>query len=141
MEQPLIANGGAQPNALPHQAMQYNQAPVVNASEVQHAPVQEQQSSSSVMPQQQPAAASNIPPQITPISQAQATSSNVPSNDVPQQADDVDVIEKEWVDKAKQIVEATHNDPREQEHKVSELQSDYLKKRYDKDVIVPKEER
>lgn len=49
-------------------------------------------------------------------------------------ADDVDVIEKEWVDKAKSIVNQTKGDPYHQEKQVSELQADYLKKRYNKSV-------
>jgi hypothetical protein len=49
-------------------------------------------------------------------------------------ADDVDVIEKEWVDKAKLIVNQTKGDPYHQEKQVSQLQADYLKKRYNKTV-------
>lgn len=49
-------------------------------------------------------------------------------------ADDVDVIEKEWVDRAKKIVSATREDPHQQEKEVSKLQADYLFKRYGKQV-------
>lgn len=49
-------------------------------------------------------------------------------------ADDVDVIEKEWVDKAKKIVSETKNDPYLQEQEVSKLQADYLMKRYGKRI-------
>lgn len=49
-------------------------------------------------------------------------------------ADDVDVIEKEWVDKAKQIVTSTKDNPYQQEKEVSKLQADYLMKRYGKKV-------
>lgn len=54
--------------------------------------------------------------------------------DDPQIADDVDVIEKEWIDKAKRIVSATKADPHQQEKEVSKLQADYLLKRYNKQV-------
>lgn len=47
-------------------------------------------------------------------------------------ADDVDVIEKEWVDKAKSIVSSTKDNPHLQEKEVSKLQADYLMKRYGK---------
>ena len=47
-------------------------------------------------------------------------------------ADDVDVIEKEWVDKAKSIVSSTKDNPHMQEKEVSKLQADYLMKRYGK---------
>ena len=52
----------------------------------------------------------------------------------PSVADDVDVIEKEWVDAAEQIVAANANDPRAEEAAVEQLQTDYLKKRYGKDI-------
>lgn len=49
-------------------------------------------------------------------------------------ADDTDVIEKEWVEKAKKIVSATKSDPHQQEKEVSKLQADYLLKRYGKQI-------
>lgn len=49
-------------------------------------------------------------------------------------ADNDDLIEKEWVAKAKQIVTQTRNDPHMQEKEVSRLQADYLKKRFGKDI-------
>jgi hypothetical protein len=52
----------------------------------------------------------------------------------PQIADDADLIEKEWVDKAKQIVERTRHDPHEQNKEMNKMKADYLKKRYNKDV-------
>lgn len=52
----------------------------------------------------------------------------------PLTANDDDVIEKEWVDKAKQIITGTKDDPYKRGEQVSELQRDYLKKRYGKDV-------
>ncbi len=51
----------------------------------------------------------------------------------PAVADDVDVIEKVWVDKAKAIVKQTKDNPYIQEKQVSSLQDDYQKKRYGKD--------
>lgn len=57
----------------------------------------------------------------------------------PELANDVDVIEKEWVDKAKEIVVAANNDPYKQNHDVSLLKADYMRKRYGKDVKLPDE--
>lgn len=54
-------------------------------------------------------------------------------------ANDDDLIEKEWVDKAKKIVQQTRSDPYTQEKEVSKLQADYIKKRYGKDVKLPNE--
>lgn len=55
-------------------------------------------------------------------------------NDNPAAAGDDEVIEKEWVDKAKKIVTETKDDPYKQEQEVSKLQADYLMKRYGKEV-------
>jgi hypothetical protein len=52
----------------------------------------------------------------------------------PVTAEDVDVIEKEWVEKAEQIVEAHKTDPYTEEEAVEDLQIDYLKKRYGKEI-------
>ena len=54
----------------------------------------------------------------------------------PSVASDEEVIEKEWVDKAKKIITQTKDDPYKQEKEVSKLQADYLKKRYGKDIKI-----
>jgi hypothetical protein len=53
---------------------------------------------------------------------------------VPGEAADSDLIEKEWVLKAKQIVEHTADDPFRQQEELSKMKADYLKKRYNKDL-------
>jgi hypothetical protein len=63
----------------------------------------------------------------------------VPTVTGPAVAGDVDVIEKEWVDKAETIVKENAEDPHAEEEAVEELQADYLQKRYNKDVKTPKE--
>lgn len=52
----------------------------------------------------------------------------------PATAADDDVIEKEWVDKAKKILAETKDDPNARAARVNELQKDYLKKRYGKEL-------
>lgn len=52
-------------------------------------------------------------------------------------AADDDLIEKEWVEKAKKVIAETRHDPHLQEQAVSRLQADYLQKRYNKTVKVP----
>ncbi len=52
----------------------------------------------------------------------------------PQTAADEDLIEKEWVDKAKKIIAETKDDPYARERQVGRLQADYLKKRYGKEL-------
>lgn len=49
-------------------------------------------------------------------------------------ASDDDLIEKEWVDKAKKIITDTQNDPYRREQEVTKLQVDYLRKRYGKEL-------
>ncbi len=52
----------------------------------------------------------------------------------PMIADDVDLIEKEWVEKAKEIVNKTKDNPYLQNKAISEIKTDYIKKRYNKDL-------
>lgn len=51
-------------------------------------------------------------------------------------ADDADLIEKEWVAKAKAIVAHTKDDPHMQNNEMNKVKADYLKKRYNKDLKV-----
>ena len=57
-------------------------------------------------------------------------------DDTPVVAADDEVIEKEWVDKAKNIINQTKDNPYQQEKEVSKLQANYLKKRYGKDIKI-----
>ena len=58
------------------------------------------------------------------------------ADDNPIAANDDDLIEKEWVDKAKKIILQTKDDPFRREQEVSKLQADYLRKRYGKELGV-----
>ncbi len=58
----------------------------------------------------------------------------VASRGLPQIADDSDLIEKEWVAKAKEIIARTKFDPHEQNKEVGLVRADYMKKRYNKDI-------
>jgi hypothetical protein len=51
-------------------------------------------------------------------------------------ADDGDLIEKEWVTKAKQIVERTRDDPYKQSEDLTLFKADYMRKRYGKTIKV-----
>lgn len=91
----------------------------------------------------QPAGAPQPAPVVTPAPMPDLSQVDVPAQpspvgevvpSAPQVADDVDVIEKEWVDKAEQIVSQTKGDPYQEEELVEDLQIDYLKKRYGKDI-------
>ena len=63
----------------------------------------------------------------TPIPQALTT---------PTSASDNDRIEEEWVEKAKEIVAATKDDPYQQNRQLAAVKADYLKKRYNKVVKI-----
>jgi hypothetical protein len=76
-------------------------------------------------------------PVAQPVQQPVADDTTTPTVIVPDAlavADDVDLIETEWVSKAKKIVNETRDDPREQKREVSALKADYMKKRYGKDI-------
>ncbi len=89
------------------------------AGQGQPTPKQAQQAVASAMPHAQSTAGS------------QASSSSNPAV-----ADDVDLIEKEWVEKAKAIVNHTKDDPHRQSKEINKMKADYIKKRYNKDVQV-----
>ena len=69
-----------------------------------------------------------MPPPPAPVATPQVT------DDSPVVAGDEDVIEKEWVDQAKKIILETKDDPFARTNRVNELQRNYLKKRYSKDL-------
>lgn len=54
--------------------------------------------------------------------------------DTPPIADDTDLIEKEWVDKAKQILERNKDNPHALNQEINKVKADYVKKRYNKDL-------
>lgn len=70
-----------------------------------------------------------VPSPGQPITQATPSS--------PAIADDIDLIEKEWVEKAKAIVAQTRNDPHSQNNQMNRFKADYMKKRYNKDIKLP----
>ncbi len=61
----------------------------------------------------------------------------IPVNDaLPSAAEDSDLIEKEWVNKAKYIVESTKNDPHLLNKELNKFKADYIQKRYHKQLKV-----
>lgn len=97
------------------------------------APLQQpmQQTQQAALPQQMqpPAQQSYIahPPQSRPSISAHLM------------AEDTDLIEKEWVEKAKEIVERTRHDPYVQNREITKMKADYMKKRYNKDIRIPED--
>jgi len=108
-------------------------------------PLPEQVSSApEIAPQPQPVPVAQTAVTGTPIAAPLAgpAPTQVPTTAVPQTtqvavpatADDADLIEKEWVAKAKQIVERTRHDPHEQSKELTIFKNDYLQKRYNKSI-------
>lgn len=80
------------------------------------------------------------PPPVIPVpppTQVVAMPAPPPkADDNPPVAADDDLIEKEWVDKAKKIIAETRDDPYRREREVSKLQADYIRKRYGREIGV-----
>ncbi len=84
-----------------------------------------------------PPAASHVTASIaSPASLPGSQPSGTTSHSAPAIADDNDLIEKEWVQKAKAIVEKTKENPYQQNKDMSHYRADYIKKRFNKDVKV-----
>lgn len=88
----------------------------------------------SVADSQMPATAlPTIPAPMPPAAQAPASTA-ASTDDTPLIAGDDDLIEKEWVDKLKRIITLTKDDPYERARVIAQLQADYLKKRYNREM-------
>ena len=70
----------------------------------------------------------------TPIVASNTVVDDTKKSGMPLVAKDDDLIEKEWVDKAKQIVNQTKDNPHQQDKEITELQVDYLKKRFGREL-------
>jgi hypothetical protein len=71
-----------------------------------------------------------------PVVQPAVADDTVQLTGVPDVAADDDRIENQWVNKAKQIISETADDPRRREQAIGQLQREYLKKRYGKELGV-----
>jgi len=81
----------------------------------------------------QPAAGAQ-PSQNPGLNTTNQNNNDASNTTVPSMAEDSDLIEKEWVEKAKAIVEKTRRDPFTQSLELNQLKTDYLQKRYGKKV-------
>ncbi len=130
---PSQETGAYNPQVLPPRTPEVQQAPVEATPE--RPAQQEMQPAGPVQgapvlpaPVSQPAVVGTASlPMLSPLAAADTN---------PSIASDDEVIEKEWVDKAKKIITENRDDPYRQEKEVSKLQADYLRKRYGKEVKV-----
>ncbi len=108
-------------------------APETMAPKVEQAPIASERAPKSG----QSAPSFSVPlPAQPPINDQQAVVSGTSQSVVQTLPDDGDLIEKEWVNKAKAIVERTRDDPYKQSEELTVFKADYLKKRYDKTIKV-----
>lgn len=94
----------------------------VERSPIELAPQAPQQPLPVAQPMQMPVAMSTV----VPVDDTQSLN--------PVSANDDDMIEKEWVDRAKQVLVQTKDDPYQREKAIGALQRDYLMKRYGKQL-------
>lgn len=141
------------PQVPPEQQQPPREAAEVNGAD--HGVPESEEAASKVV--EAPSFGSTPPQAPPPPTQTDQSSANVAANDnqalppvdstqssatqssAPQIADDVDLIEKEWVNKAKEIVEQTKDDPYNQNREIVRLRADYMKKRYNKDIKLIKD--
>lgn len=83
-----------------------------------------------------PATGQTAAPLAGPLPPAPSQSAVSTTTDVvvPDAAEDNDLIEKEWVAKAKQIIETTRDDPYLQSQEMTNFKADYIQKRYNKSI-------
>lgn len=74
------------------------------------------------------------PVSVDPDDSSTVVDDSAITNASPLTAADDDLIEKEWVDRAKKIIIETKEDPYSREEAVSRLQKEYQQKRYGRDT-------
>lgn len=140
-------------NQIPGMELPTPETEVQNLSEQSTSPPVTEKGSAQAIEQgvsQAPSAAPpfdmNLGPQPAVSTTAFDPTQLIPSNtaassthDLPAIADDNDLIEKEWVEKAKHIVSQTKADPHLQNSEMTKMKIDYLKKRYNKEVKLVEE--
>lgn len=108
-------------------------APEVASPKVEQAPIAAERAPATG----QVAPAFSVPmPVQTQQNDQQAVVSSTSQSVVQNLPDDGDLIEKDWVNKAKAIVERTRDDPYKQSEELTVFKADYMKKRYDKTIKV-----
>jgi len=106
---------------------------VPEAEQLSHNPEKYQAPREEVGAVQAEAAQIAMPALPTPVIQTpQGTQAT--DDDTPIVANDDDLIEKEWVDKAKKILAETRDDPYKREREISKLQIEYIRRRYGRQI-------
>ena len=122
--------------------MEENEALERKLPNVESADSETHQENISSVQMELPSAMSPMPAQVVqpvslaPMQQFAAPVYQASSMATPAVAEDIDLIEKAWVEKAKAIVNSTHGDPYAQNKELNKVKAEYIKKRYDKDIKV-----
>jgi hypothetical protein len=90
-----------------------------------------------ITPPANPAVKLPLPP-VVPVTGSKTDVSSTSNSGKTTGTDDSDLIEKEWVNKAKQIVEKTRDDPYKQSQELTVVKADYMKKHYNKTIKLNK---
>lgn len=115
------------PSAAEYHPESAGQSPELGLSDAEHSAAAQ----AATVVQVATAVVPTIPQLTPPPVDSDSTSVVTPT---PSIAADEDLIEKEWVDKVKSIIILTKDDPYERARVIAQLQADYLKKRYQKDL-------
>lgn len=75
-----------------------------------------------------------VPEPVPPMQASAAPTVDIATSTNPASAADDDLIEKEWVDKIKKVIEATKENPYKRELEIGKLQRDYIRKRYGREI-------
>lgn len=132
-------NGNNQQNQNPQQPQQVPQTAVPGQSDILPA-VQSPASGATPQPLAPPdppphsAAPNPVPP--APTGAAMPIPGMTEEKQEELDADDNDLIEKEWVERAKSVIEKTKSDPHQQNKELNRFKADYVKKRYNKELKV-----
>jgi hypothetical protein len=80
----------------------------------------------------------NFAPQSQPVNSSAHTTSqpSTPSSSL----DDNSSIPKEWILKAKKIINSTISDPRQQNLEINKLKAEYMKQRFNIDIKIPNDD-
>ena len=115
----------------PHQ-QSANMIPVLPAAE--HSPANPESAPAIGAPIPNYATATSSPASPPVFQQVAVPAPPAPTIAAPAVADDLDLIEKEWVEKAKAIVTQTRSDPYNQNKEMNRFKADYMQKRYGKEI-------
>ncbi len=77
-------------------------------------------------------------PQPLPVNKGVAVQDDNSQQSGVQLAQDKDLIEKEWVNKAKRIVQSTRDNPYKQTEDLTILKADYMQKKFNKTLKISK---